>query len=369
MKIPLSKLFVIYFFGQKKHHINFNFYKVKSILIRPLGDAVGDAIINLAYAQQLKTIYPHLKLGVLVTSRNEAIFAHSPLIDTLIVRKPFNYWTQRKKWQILLDFSEQFDSPNIISTSILSPQVVMIFRKRSNKKYYSLENIHNYDFYCPYPPDSHVVDHLHTTTFSEYFQLPHVYPKLSVSLEEQNGILPFWGMSNSKIRIFIAPQGSVPDKYIPAEEIANLLNHINKNLQSTIRFLLCNSKTSEKYYQQLKPLCDPDIDIGLSPPTSVDQYIALTASADLVIGVDSGTVHLACALSKPLLSFYVDHNIQTWGPLHHPNVPHFTAIAHARKRHRDSEEIAWQSRETFPITEASNWLNQQIATLLEQKNA
>lgn len=367
MGIPFSKRLIIRFCGQKKTCPDFDFHRVESILIRPLGDAVGDAVINLAYAKQLKTVYPHLKLGVLVTPRNRAVFSFSPLIDELIDKKPANYLKQRKKWQLFLDFSEHFDSPNIISSSVLAPQAVMIFRKRSHKGYYSLKNIRNYDFYCPYPRDSHVVDHLRTSVFADYFQLPLALPELSVSEQLQDGILPFWGGQPGQILVFVAPQGSVPDKCVPAEETAGLLNRVHAALRPNIRFLLCNSKTGVEYYRQLKPLCDANIDIGLSPETSVGEYIALTASADLVIGVDSGTVHLACALSKPLLSFYVNHNLDTWGPLYHPHVPHFTAVAHAKQQKRDSEEVAWRSRGDFPMDEAAAWFNREAAALLREK--
>ena len=81
MGIPFSKRLIIRFCGQKKTYPDFDFHRVESILIRPLGDAVGDAVINLAYAKQLKTVYPHLKLGVLVTPRNSAVFYFSTLID------------------------------------------------------------------------------------------------------------------------------------------------------------------------------------------------------------------------------------------------------------------------------------------------
>lgn len=367
MNIPLSKQFIIRFFGQKKPCLNFNFSHLHSILIRPLGDAVGDAVINLAYAKQLKTIYPNLHLGVLVTARNKSIFSTSPLIDEIIDRTPINYLKQRKKWDLLLDFGEWLDSRSITASAVLAPRAIMIFKKRA-RKYYSMKNIHNYDFYCPYDINDHVVNHLQTSNFSQYFTIPRTLPEIEFPVSEKI-VGKFWKKNKSDaLRIFLAPQGSVPFKCIPAKELANLLNLYSSSYLKNTQFLVCHAKSSEEYFQQLKPLCSPDINLALSPKTSLEEYIALTASADIIVGVDSGTVHLACALHKPLLSFYVNHNLHTWGPLHHENVPYFLAVAQSSKHLSDSEETSWQHRQSFPVQEAAEWLNQQITTLREQKH-
>ncbi len=56
--------------GNKKLNKDFDFNKVSSILMRPVGDAVGDAIACISdRAQQLKALYPSSRIGVLVTDR------------------------------------------------------------------------------------------------------------------------------------------------------------------------------------------------------------------------------------------------------------------------------------------------------------
>ncbi|MDO1509443.1 MULTISPECIES: glycosyltransferase family 9 protein [unclassified Neisseria] len=361
MKPKLSKQLVIRLFGQKKPCPDFNFEQVESILIRPLGDAVGDAVINLAYARQLKDMYPNLKLGILVTDRNKDIFAHSDLIDELIEKKPANYLKHRKKWQLMLDFEEQLDSRSIIAASVLSPDAVMIFKKR-DRKYYSMQNIRNYDFYCPYNPDNHVSEHLCTSKFAEYFTIPQPHSYLSIPEAEQNQVVPYWQENGSrKVRIYIAPQGSVKFKRLPENELAELLNKCDKSLLPKVQFVMCNSKNSEEYFARLKSLCDHDIPLILSPKTSLPQYVALTASSDIVIGVDSGTVHLACALSKPLLSFYTSHNIHSWSPLHNEGVPHLMVVAESGMRKSEDELASWTAREKFPLDNATQWLNAQIS--------
>ena len=87
--------------------------EVKSILIRPLGDAIGDAAVHTAHIKQLKEAFPHIKIGVLVTKNNRTVFEYSYLADELIERNFFNYIKNYKKWDLLLDFENNFNSASL----------------------------------------------------------------------------------------------------------------------------------------------------------------------------------------------------------------------------------------------------------------
>lgn len=85
------KSLVIKFFGTKKHTSKFNFKEIHSILLKPIGDAVGDAIIHISHLRQLKEANPCIKLGVLVTSRNKTIYKNINFIDTILEDKATTY--------------------------------------------------------------------------------------------------------------------------------------------------------------------------------------------------------------------------------------------------------------------------------------
>lgn len=200
----LSKKLIIRLCGNKKLNKDFDFNKVSSILIRPVGDAVGDAIAHIGYVQQLKALYPSSRIGVLVTDRNRDVYAHCALIDNLIDEKLFDYWKNRKKWQILLDFHESFTSMHIIGCALLSPQINMIFSKRE-KKYYNLQTLNHYDFHCPPRPNTHMADHLLDSKFAEYFPLERAKFTLTASEAELKQAAAYWKPRHQKVRVLLAP--------------------------------------------------------------------------------------------------------------------------------------------------------------------
>ena len=114
-KLPLAWLF-----GHKKHHPDFDFQQVESVLIRPFGDAIGDAVIHAAYIRQLRVIYPQAKIGIFVNSRNRLIFEMVSELNEMIEDTAKSYLQQRRRWQLFLDFSFNFNSSTLILDKILT---------------------------------------------------------------------------------------------------------------------------------------------------------------------------------------------------------------------------------------------------------
>ena len=221
--MPPTKRLILALCGHKPPCRDFDFGSVSSILIRPFGLALGDAMIHLAFAAQIKAVLPEVRLGVIV-GRNRDIFACSPLFDQLIPATLGGYWRNRKKWQLLLDFSESFNTPDLIADKILSPQAVMIFSK-GDKTYYNHQTISNYDFRCPFNPKNHISRHLKTSLLAQHFALPPALPHLSLPKHEIQQARTLWPQQ-AQIKILLAPQGHPRlNKHIPPAELAQVLNN------------------------------------------------------------------------------------------------------------------------------------------------
>ena len=348
----LSKKILIRLFANKTPRTDFDFSHLQSVLIRPVGDAVGDAVANCAYAAQIKHAYPHCKLGIFVTPRNRDVLALCPHFDELIDDTPASYFHQRKKWQVLLDFYESFYSINIALDSLLAPEISIIFHKR-DKKYYTIENVKNYDFHCPPPPHCHMADRLVHSVLARGRELPQA--KFELTLPENEIATAQQAWQPNTVRVLLAPQGSYYKRRIPTAELAELLNRIPAADAARTEFLLCRARFSETYLRYLRARCRADIRLTLAPPTNVREYIGLVAAADIAVCVDSGSVHLACAFSRPLLAFYahLPDNIALWQPRPNAGVPYQIIFA-------DTGEISKSTRH-FPLDAASQWLNAQIA--------
>ncbi|MFD1805419.1 glycosyltransferase family 9 protein [Pasteurella oralis] len=349
-----KQLFILLLENRQKHPSPIQFDQIQSILLRPLGFAIGDAAVHTAHLKQLKTLFPKAKLGVVVRGANKAIYQASGLVDEFVERNLPSYIKHCKKWDLLLDFENNFNSASLFMDRILMPKWIVIFRKY-NKKYYNFETIKSYDIHCPQKDNERLSHYLMQSVFAEHFSLPEPESVLHTTQQNQQKIAAYW--QANKFRLLLCPQGS--KRQIPAAELAELLNRsLTSNLATQVECIIGYTPTAPNYYQQLHALC-PTLDIKLSPQTRLDEYLALVESADFVIAVDGGSLHLACAFQKPLLSFFANSqpNLGTWEPLIPAHVPHLKIIS------AHQENTYSGNTQNFPLENAIPWLTQQITTL------
>ena len=154
-------------FGRKPKTKNIDWQNISSVLIRPIGTGIGDAVVMSAVIGQLRAAYPSCKIGVLVTPRNQFVFEHIPGVDICFQDEPITYFKQHKKWQVFLDYRPTFTTRNIICDYFLSPSYTVCFEKTS-KKNYSPKTVRNYNFYVPKLSAAHLSQSLTLTPFSDY---------------------------------------------------------------------------------------------------------------------------------------------------------------------------------------------------------
>ncbi|HDL5111077.1 TPA: lipopolysaccharide heptosyltransferase family protein, partial [Mannheimia haemolytica] len=111
------KSLVIKLFGTKKEKKTFKFSKIESVLLKPIGDAIGDAVVHIAHLEQIKKALPNVKIAVLVTSRNKLIFSQANVVDMILEDKVSTYLSQRGHWDLYLDFKPTFTTKSIILDS------------------------------------------------------------------------------------------------------------------------------------------------------------------------------------------------------------------------------------------------------------
>lgn len=343
------KQLINYLFGTKRPRYtetSFHLKQINSILLKPIGYALGDAILHITHLKQLKTNYPHIKLGIIVTERCYSVYAAEDFIDFLMLDSAKNYFQQRKKWDLYLDFQPTYTSRAIFLDSILSPKFVINFGK-NKKKYYNLDKTKNYDFTTPNLKNVHISQYLYHSILGKYLSPAPIHYSLTPQ-QLSNTLQQCW--QTGKIRVLLAPQGS--GRQLPPQELRALIQAVIEKEQ--VSFVLSATPTYQDYAQQLGLT---DI-IALSPKTTILEYFALAHSTDIIISVDSASVHIACAYSKPLLAFYANcpHNIQRWQPINYADT--FIAIS------RQIPNMDNNATANFEISACAEWLNMQIAKQL-----
>ena len=356
---------MIWLFGTKKKYKHVNLKNIKSILLNPK-DSIGDTLIAFCYARQLKKMYSDIKLGIVVTDRNiefaKLCNENEKVIDAVV--KWSDVFKNHKKWDVLLDFLSKENTKRMIWKKVLSPKITMIFGERNEKHYYNKKNLKNYDFDCTPPVETHIIDYLINSEFSKYFEIEKQKPHIKLLEKDIVKMEKFWKYDsqkveekNKKVKILLVPQGS--DREMKPGEVAELLNNIENEKIKDVKIIMGKTAGSEEYYKKLISNVNKNLDISLSKKFSINDFILFVATADLVIGVDGGAIHIASSLNKPLLSFYANdkYNLCRWSPK--TTADSLQVISKIQGSHNQTYN--------FSLSEPIEWLNNKINEIKKVK--
>ena len=305
----MPKKILLKLLANKKPLTDFNFKQIKSVLIRPIGYGLGDAILLTAVLKQLKQAYPDIRTGVFAINRNAPVFNNNPFVDEVLQDKPLTYLLNRGKWQVFMDYVPTFTTKNIFCDFLLKPQHTICFEKTA-KKHYSHKTVKNYDFYVPDLAKTHLSRSLTLTPFKDYVNTANVqYTLPPLPKESENKAKSF--LRKNALNILVCPKGS--DRIIKPEETEKILTQIKKTIKKEINFIFPYSKETVSF---------KNINICFTGSLDIYTFFALVKNAGLVLSIDSAPVHAACAYKVPVLGLYSgwQRNFTLFAPL--ANTPH-----------------------------------------------
>lgn len=331
------------------NQFNFKFDQFNSILVRPIGDAVGDAVAHNGHLRQLKQSLTHLRVGCFVTERNRDVFIAAGIADELLEDCPEIYWQQRGKWDCIIDFSDNFNSETLFKDYFLNIPIFVIA-----ESVLPIEKIIDSNIYFWTPPQTcHIRNYLTQSPIGNYLT-KEAYFYLPINDFAVNIMKNMW--QANKIKILLAPIGST--HHLDIEELALLLNTLPIEIINRTDWIMGNCGYAKQYMEELQKRC-PDLILNLAPFMPLADYLNLVAACDFIIAVDSGTVHLGTAYRKPLIAFYAQyqHGLDMWSPVPINDTP--TAVCVGR-------EVALNRNYTYgyDMFHAAKWIVQQLLNLI-----
>ena len=290
----LKKLFAK-IFASKRPAGEVDFTDLESILINPSGAGIGDAIVLTCAIRQLRETYPTAKIGVIYHVRNKEVFNNSPLKIELVKQSIFYAAAHRNEWQLFLDCSPRFTTKGILFSFLLNFKYVMCFEKEK-KKYYNTNSIKNYNQYIAGLENIHLSKFLFLTCLKKYIKddaSHYVLPPIAETDEAK--ILKF--IKKDKCNIMVCPFGTTRE--LDNREFKAFFQEVLAGNENKFHLMFPNDERSAQYLLE-----DSKITQTILPRLTLFQWFALISKADLVVAVDSASVHVASAYKKPLVAFY-----------------------------------------------------------------
>jgi heptosyltransferase I len=289
--------------------------KISRVLIIKL-TSLGDVVHALPVAARLKETFPHLKLHWVVEDRCAPLLEDHPLLDSVVVypRKRLQnalrdrHWAQALKilWDLKqtlrrLDIHLSIDLQGLAKSGLMA---LMAWAPHRIGCYGLKEISYLISRSLPEGGDVHAVDR--NLLVTEALGAPHEAGKFIMGLKPEEercaqSFLQTQNISESSFLIGLQIGASFPQKCWPIPKWLALMERLSQN--PNFRIILFGDQTDrERLRSDLSAI--PLTVINTIGQISLRQLMALLHQCRLVIGADTGPLHLAVGLGLPVIALY-----------------------------------------------------------------
>jgi heptosyltransferase-2 len=272
---------------------------------------IGDVLIASVIANNFKRKYPHSEVHFMAYEFATGVLEENPNIDKIIplnekkLKKIGNLialirQVRKEKYDIIFDPYSKTQSRLICKFGGAKQTIGHKSRKKfGNWNFYThpTEGLKTSTKFC----GKAIEDRVHLIEFAGDFEPIDYEPKLFLSKAEKN---EDWlkKYSDKKV-IMLGVLGSTPQKSMPFEYVAKMIDFIAQNYDVYILFNY--SPHQKKDALAIYELCEfkKNIILDVYAP-SIRDFIKLMYQCDVLVANEGGTVHIAKALQKPTFTIF-----------------------------------------------------------------
>ncbi|PTM07931.1 MAG: ADP-heptose--LPS heptosyltransferase [Bacteroidetes bacterium] len=271
---------------------------------------IGDVLLSSIIANNIKTVFPDSEVHFFAYDYASAVLEHNPNIDHIIkvndkeLKKPLNLIRQiitirKAKYDIIFDAYSKFQSRMMC---LFSKAEYRIGFKREHKTLKLPFYTHPVNFLEKSSKScgKALEDRVNIIDAVFPIEAPDYVPKLFLTDVEKQ----YDRLNHQKSpTIMLGVLGSTPQKSMPYDYVADVVNYITKTYNANILFNYAPHQKPEalKIYEKCVDKDQIHLDIY---EDSVRGFIKLMNKCDILVANEGGSVHMAKALNKPTFTIY-----------------------------------------------------------------
>ncbi|HGO5824286.1 TPA: lipopolysaccharide heptosyltransferase II [Mannheimia haemolytica] len=290
---------------------------------------VGDMMMSHALYQQLKVQYPNCQIDVMAPDWCRPLLARMPEVRNSI-SMPIGHGSFRlcERYKLGKSLRNQYDMAIVLPNSLKSafiPLFAKIATRRGWKgesRYLFLNDLRSNKNDYPMIVQRYVALAFEKAAVPSAQQLPIVYPYLTTDIQHIEQTKAKFekqlAYAENRPAIGFCPGAEFgPAKRWPHYHYATLAKML---IEKGYSVRLFGSKKDEAAGEQIRLALPEHLQrycLNLAGQTDLNQAVDLIAECQAVVSNDSGLMHIAAALNKPLVALYGPTSPQYTPPLSH----------------------------------------------------
>ena len=295
----------------------------RTLVISP--NWIGDAVMAQPLLRLLKDKNPQRPIDVLAPKWVAPVWRAMAEVDT-VLEAPFRHgalqWRERREYARMLrqrGYADAYVLPNTLKFALI-PWLARIPKRvgyKGEMRYGLLNVLHHDQRDAPRPMVSFyaALAEAPRADVPPPSALPR--PALQVSVDRMQQVLSRVGLHMDRPLVLFAPGAEFGSaKRWPVSHFAELAK-IVASKRPEVQIALMGSGKDKEVCDEIVALA-PGL-VNLAGVTALDEAVALIGRADVMVSNDSGLLHIASALNRPIVAIY--------GPTDPNHAPPFSDIA------------------------------------------
>ncbi|MBR7781488.1 lipopolysaccharide heptosyltransferase II [Undibacterium luofuense] len=269
---------------------------------------IGDAVMAQPLLQLLQTQYPDVQIDVMATAWVAQVVRAMPEV-TEVIQAPFRHGVLQLRERLNFarklrsqNYSAAYILPNTFKFALLPwlARIPLRIGYKGESRYGLINRMHFDDKQRPRAMTRFYAALAYPPVDSFTAEVPK--PKLVVKDDDLNAALSTFGLTRSQRIVIFAPGAEFGNaKRWPVEHFASLGQRL-READPKVQIILMGSAKDTDICAQVKSGL-PDAQI-LAGKTDLFQAVSLIAAADLMVSNDSGLLHIASSLNRPVAAIY-----------------------------------------------------------------
>lgn len=287
---------------------------------------VGDMMMSQSLYRTLKSLHPDCEIEVMAPEWCRPLLNKMPEVAEAI-SMPIGHgeFNLKKRYQLgqalkVKGYDQAYILPNSFKSALI-PFFAKIPKRtgwKGEMRYGLINDLRNLDKTAfPRMVERYVALAYDKNQVKQADDFPNIlYPRLMVSKQEIINVFHSFSLDLNDSYIGFCPGAEFgPAKRWPDYHYATLANRL---IEEGKKIILFGSKKDYPIGESiLKQLVKPEFCINLAGITSLEQAVNLIAGCDAIVTNDSGLMHIAASLERPMVALYGPTSPEFTPPLSH----------------------------------------------------
>jgi len=293
---------------------------------------IGDTILTVPFLRNLRRAYPDAQIDMVVGPVSGEVLTDCPYIDNLIVfdtTRKFRYENTGQEKRSFFSYvklfkAQKYDKAYVLKRSFSSAALAFLSGIKERIGFNTEHRRFLLTKRVSYIKNRHEVECFLDVLRADNIPVSDNYLENWVNETAENKINEIFqnlNISDGKKALIHATSGNIFKQW-PLEYFAELIKYLSN--KKGIQIFYTGTTNDTKVYEQIHSMINEDLKvnpINLCGKLSLLESTALINKLDFAVGSDSGTLHIAASLNKPVFGIYGPMNPKKWqafGNIHYP---------------------------------------------------